>query len=153
MNLCRLNLANMQPLVQIFRLPLIIEMGLAIVLHFGGTTTDYANRSSPKFNTKTMLDPGPLPNLTGEEMFSHMLSFNCWLSRWCPANDVGFVDNWWNVQGRPGLIRISGIHLTWIEELSFLEIWLSLWVNQNRDNPELRPWGRAAVLHASLCFR
>lgn len=38
-----------------------------------------------------------------------------------------------------------------VELLSYLEIWWSL-LEQQHDNPELRPEGRAAVLHASLPF-
>ena len=44
---------------------------------------------------KTMLDSevfsGPPPNLTSDDMFSR--SFNRWLFRWCPANNVGYVNN------------------------------------------------------------
>ena len=33
-----------------------------------------------------------LPDLTSDDMYSHMSSFNRWLSRWRPSNNVGFVD-------------------------------------------------------------
>ncbi|KAK2918348.1 hypothetical protein Q8A73_005094 [Channa argus] len=41
---------------------------------------------------KTMSDSvifsGPLPNLTSDDMYTRMSSFNRWLFRWCPANDA-----------------------------------------------------------------
>lgn len=37
---------------------------------------------------------GPLPNLISDDKFSCMSSFSRWLLRWCPNNNVGYLDNW-----------------------------------------------------------
>ena len=55
---------------------------------------------------------GPIPNVSSDEMFSSMSSLHLWLSRWCPNNGVGFVDNWKPFWGKNGLVRRDGIHPT-----------------------------------------
>ncbi|XP_078025279.1 uncharacterized protein LOC144463755 [Epinephelus lanceolatus] len=63
-----------------------------IVIHVSGNDTRLHQSEVTKINVasvcefaKTMSDSivfsGPLPNLTTDEMFSRMSSFNCWLSR------------------------------------------------------------------------
>ena len=91
-----------------------------IVIHVSGNDTRLCQSEVTKLSVciyaKTMLDSvvfiAPLPNLTSDDMYSCMSIFNCWLSRSCPANDVGFIENW----GRPGLIRRDCIHPTLVGE-------------------------------------
>uniref|UniRef100_A0A8C6UNV1 SGNH hydrolase-type esterase domain-containing protein n=1 Tax=Neogobius melanostomus TaxID=47308 RepID=A0A8C6UNV1_9GOBI len=90
-----------------------------IVIHAGGN--DVRRRQSEVLKlqvgavcelAKTMSDTviysGPLPNLVNDEMYSRHLSFNCWLSRWCEQNDVGYVNNWSAFWGKPKLMRRDG---------------------------------------------
>lgn len=94
-----------------------------IVIHAGGNDARRRQSEVLKVNVesvcklaKSMADTvafsGPLPNLTNDEMYSRFSSFNRWLSRWCPENDIVFIDNWRTFWGKPGLIRRDGIHPT-----------------------------------------
>ncbi|XP_029985488.1 uncharacterized protein LOC115415946 [Sphaeramia orbicularis] len=95
-----------------------------IVIHAGGNDARRRQSEVLKLNVAsvcklarsmadTVVFSGPLPNLVNDEMYSRFSSFNCWLSRWCPENDIVFIDNWRAFWGKPGLIRRDGVHPTW----------------------------------------
>jgi len=65
-----------------------------IIIHAGGNDSRLRRSEVTKMNVeyvcayaKTMSDTvvfsGPLPNVTNEDMYSRMSSFNRWLTRWC----------------------------------------------------------------------
>ena len=95
-----------------------------IVIHCGGNDTRLRKSELTKINVesvctyaKTMSDnvvfSGPLPNMINDDMYSRMSSFHRWLSRWCPENNVGFINHWQAFEGKNGLIARDGIHPTW----------------------------------------
>lgn len=94
-----------------------------IVIHAGGNDTRRGQSEVTKLQVeavctlaKSMCDEvvfsGPLPDFSTSEMFSRFSAFHSWLATWCPANHIGFVDNWTAFEGIPGLIRRDGIHPT-----------------------------------------
>ncbi|TWW76594.1 putative RNA-directed DNA polymerase from transposon X-element [Takifugu flavidus] len=69
-----------------------------VIIHVGANDT-VCQSEVTKINleslcnyAKTMSDSvafsGPLPNLASDKMFSRMSSLRCWLSRWCPENQL-----------------------------------------------------------------
>ena len=73
------------------------------IIHVGSNDNRLCQLEVMKFNvelvctySKTMSDSivfsGPLPDLTSADIYGLMSSFNHWLARWCPTNNVGFVE-------------------------------------------------------------
>lgn len=52
---------------------------------------------------------GSIPVRHGPEAYSRLWALNCWMSRWCSKNNVGFIDNWYKFAGKPGLLAQNGI--------------------------------------------
>ncbi len=61
----------------------------------------------------TVICSGPLPAYRGDEIHSRLLSLNGWMSKWCPQNNIGFIDNWTSFWGRPDLLKKDGLHPSW----------------------------------------
>ncbi|KAK3534362.1 hypothetical protein QTP86_014281, partial [Hemibagrus guttatus] len=55
---------------------------------------------------------GPIPMQRGDVAYSRLWSLNCWMSRWCSENNVGFIDNWSSFEGKAGLLGRDGVHPT-----------------------------------------
>ncbi len=49
----------------------------------------------------------------GDEIHSRLSSLNGWMSKWCPQNNIGFIDNWTSFWGRPDLLKRDGLHPSW----------------------------------------
>ncbi len=57
----------------------------------------------------TVICSGPLPAYRDDEIHSRLLSLNGCMSKWCPLNNIGFIDNWTCFWGRPGLLKRDGL--------------------------------------------
>ncbi|XP_076867013.1 uncharacterized protein LOC143518418 [Brachyhypopomus gauderio] len=94
-----------------------------IVIHVGANDIRLRQSEVTKANVKevvklaqTMSDAvicsGPIPMRRGDEQYSRLTSLNRWMSKWCSENQVGFIDNWKDFEGKPGLLGRDGVHLT-----------------------------------------
>jgi lysophospholipase L1-like esterase len=63
--------------------------------------------------SRTVICSGPLPVRRSDEIVSRLCSLNRWLSKWCPQNNIEFIDNWKHFWGKPDLLKRDGIHPSW----------------------------------------
>ncbi|XP_073679766.1 uncharacterized protein [Garra rufa] len=92
-----------------------------IVIHVGTNDVRLRQSEITKNNVKevcelastmsdTVICSGPLPDYRGDEIHSRLPSLNGWMSKWCPQNNIGFIDNWTSFWGRPDLLKRDGLH-------------------------------------------
>ncbi len=84
-------------------------------LHQSEISKKYVKEVCELANTMsdTVIGSGSLPAYRGNEIHSRLLSLNGWMSKWCPQNNIGFIDNWTSFWGRPDLLKRDGLHLSW----------------------------------------
>ncbi|XP_036416797.1 uncharacterized protein LOC118800648 [Colossoma macropomum] len=94
-----------------------------IVIHVGANDIRLRQSEVTKGNIReviklaqTMSDAvicsGPIPMRCGAEAYSRLSALNCWMSKWCSENKLGFIDNWLHFESKPGLIGRDGVHPT-----------------------------------------
>ncbi|XP_067260365.1 uncharacterized protein, partial [Chanodichthys erythropterus] len=92
-----------------------------IIIHVGTNDVQLRQSEITKINIKEVCElastmsgevicSGPLPVCRSDEIVSRLSSLNGWLSKWCPQNNIGFIDNWKSFWGRPDLLKRDGIH-------------------------------------------
>ncbi len=75
-----------------------------IVIHIGANDVRLRQSEITNNNVKevcelvntisdTVIGSGPLSAYRGNEVHSRLLSLNGWMSKWCPQNNIGFIDN------------------------------------------------------------
>ncbi len=95
-----------------------------IVIHAGANDVRLRQSEITKNNVKevcelastmsdTVICSGTLPAYRGDEIHSRLSSLNGWMSKWCPQNSIGFIDNWSSFWGRPDLLNRDGVHPSW----------------------------------------
>ncbi len=95
-----------------------------IVIHVGANDVRLHQSEISKNNVKevcelantmsdTVICSGPLPAYWGDEIHIRLLSLNSWMSKWCPQNNIGFIDNWTSFWGRPDRLKRDGLHPSW----------------------------------------
>ncbi|XP_077060994.1 uncharacterized protein LOC143713570 [Siphateles boraxobius] len=95
-----------------------------IIIHVGTDDVRLRQSEITKINIKEVFElastmsgsvicSGPLPVRRSDEMVSRLSSLNVWLSKWCPQNNIEFIDNWKSFWGRPDLLKRDGIHPSW----------------------------------------
>ncbi|XP_076828786.1 uncharacterized protein LOC143474979 [Brachyhypopomus gauderio] len=94
-----------------------------MVIHVGANDVRLRQSEVTKANIKeviklaqTMSDAiicsGHIRMRRGGEQYSRLTSLNRWMSKWCSENQVGFINNWKEFEGKPGLLGRDGVHPT-----------------------------------------
>ncbi len=95
-----------------------------IVIHVGTNDVRLRQSEITKYNVKevcglantmseTVIFSGLFPAYRDDEIHSRLLFLHCWMSKWCPQNNIGFIDNWTSFWGRPDLLKRDGLHTSW----------------------------------------
>lgn len=63
-----------------------------------------------KTMSDTVICSGPLPSYWGDELFSRLSALHDWMSKWCPQNNIGFIDNWKYFWKRHDLFKEDGFY-------------------------------------------
>ncbi len=95
-----------------------------IIIHIGTNDVRLRQSEISKNNVKevcelvttmsdTVICSGPFPAYRGDDIHSRLLSLNGWMSKWCPQNNIGFIDNWTSF----------GADLTCWKEMVFIPPW------------------------------
>ncbi len=94
-----------------------------IIIHVGTNDVRLRQSEISKNNVKgvcelantmsdTVICSGPLPAYRDDEIHSRLLSLNGWM-KWCPQNNLGFIDNWTSFWGRLDLLKRDSLHPSW----------------------------------------
>uniref|UniRef100_A0AAQ5YZZ3 SGNH hydrolase-type esterase domain-containing protein n=1 Tax=Amphiprion ocellaris TaxID=80972 RepID=A0AAQ5YZZ3_AMPOC len=92
-----------------------------IILHVGcnDTARPQSEQIKPDFQNlmdllkdcgKSIFISGPLPTVNNSERFSRLLSLNTWISSFCRARRINFIDNFNCFWNRPEYFNSDGIH-------------------------------------------
>ncbi len=95
-----------------------------IIIHIGATDVRLRQSEITRNNVKevcelantmsdTVICSGSLSAYRDDEIHSRLLSLNGWMSKWCPLNNIGFIDNWTSFLGRPDVLKRDGLHHSW----------------------------------------
>ncbi len=88
-----------------------------IVTHIGANDVQLRQSEITKNNVKEVCELASTMSDTvicsGPLIHSRLSSLNGWMSKWCPQNTIGFIDNWTSFWGRPDLLKRDGLHPSW----------------------------------------
>uniref|UniRef100_A0AAQ6A3Q9 SGNH hydrolase-type esterase domain-containing protein n=1 Tax=Amphiprion ocellaris TaxID=80972 RepID=A0AAQ6A3Q9_AMPOC len=82
-----------------------------IIFHVGCNDTAHPQSEQIKHCGKSVFISGPLPTVNNNsERFSRLLSLNTWISSFCRASRINFIDNFNCFWNRPEYFNSDGIH-------------------------------------------